>query len=116
MITVSVAREDQRIRRITIEGHANAGPYGSDIVCSAVSAVSFGVLNAVHALLGVVPEVEQDSENQGFLGWTLSPMADAQQDEKLQLLAESLIVSLAGIAQSYDRFIQVRDSRWQGGA
>ena len=36
-----------------------------DIVCAGASAVSFGAINAVHALTGVTPEIEQGED--GFL-------------------------------------------------
>ena len=36
-----------------------------DIVCAGASAVSFGAINAVHALTGVTPDIEQ--EESGFL-------------------------------------------------
>ena len=39
MIEVIVNRASHGIHEISISGHANAGAYGADIVCSAVSAV-----------------------------------------------------------------------------
>ena len=33
---------------------------GKDIVCAGVSAVSFGAINAIHALTGVTPVIEQE--------------------------------------------------------
>ena len=42
-----------------MSGHAFFAKRGKDIVCAGVSAVSFGAINAVHALTGVEPVIEQ---------------------------------------------------------
>lgn len=41
MIRIEIIRNKEgRIARFTVEGHANAGPHGEDIVCAAVSALT----------------------------------------------------------------------------
>ncbi|MFM1652373.1 ribosomal-processing cysteine protease Prp [Brevibacillus sp. B_LB10_24] len=116
MILATVKRDGGDIEEITISGHADAAEYGKDIVCSAVSAISFGMLNAVHALLGITPQVEQAEREGGFLRWRLERTADQAVHEKQQLLAESLIVSLYSVSQQYGTFLTVNDTKWQGGA
>ena len=38
MIRINVNKENNQIKKITLEGHANYDEYGKDIVCAAVSA------------------------------------------------------------------------------
>jgi uncharacterized protein YsxB (DUF464 family) len=116
MIQVSVTRSEQGVKEIAISGHANAAEHGKDIVCAAVSGVSFGMLNSVYALLGIQPDVQQAGQEGGFLRWSIHPLEDGTLQEKQQLLAESMIISLRAIAESYGKFITVRDSKLQGGA
>jgi uncharacterized protein YsxB (DUF464 family) len=116
MITVEVKRNPIGIEEIIVSGHANADEHGKDIVCSAVSAISFGTLNSVHVLLGIMPDVRQADKNGGYLCWRLSPVADKAASEKQQLLAESMAISLIGIAETYGRYVTVYDTKWQGGA
>lgn len=47
MIRIECQRNDGKIKSLSIKGHANSAPYGQDLVCSAVSAVTFGGLNAL---------------------------------------------------------------------
>lgn len=47
MIRIECQRENGNINCLSLEGHANSAQYGKDIVCSAVSAVVFGGLNAL---------------------------------------------------------------------
>ena len=46
MIQITFVTQNGHFHSLEVKGHANAAPYGSDIVCSAVSAVAMG-LNAL---------------------------------------------------------------------
>lgn len=116
MITVKVQRNEQNeIEAITVSGHANAAKHGSDIVCSAVSAVSMGTINAVDLLLNSDPDVQLAEKDGGFLKWNVRPVEDPLFSEKQQLLAEGMVVSLFMIAESYGKYVTVHDTKWQGG-
>lgn len=116
MIHVTVKRGTYGVQEITVSGHAHAAKHGEDIVCAAVSGISFGILNSVHALLGIQPEVQQAGQEGGFLRWSVYQLDDSTLHEKQQLLAESMILSLTAISQQYGKFIMVRDLTKQGGA
>lgn len=110
-------RKQDEIEEIQISGHAYAAEPGRDIVCSAVSAVSFGILNSVHHLLGTIPQVETAEQGGGFLRWSLHSFPDDEKQREAQrILAESMIVSLFGIAQQNGKYITIQDPKWQGGA
>jgi uncharacterized protein YsxB (DUF464 family) len=115
MIEVIVQRTHVGIKEVTISGHANAGQYGSDIVCSAVSAISFGILNSIQPLLGIHPEVQQAQQGGGFLRWSVPFLEDEELHEKLQLLAESMVIALLAVAEQYGKYVNVQDEKWQGG-
>lgn len=108
MIEVTVRQNRSGIAEVVISGHANAGEYGKDIVCAAVSAISFGMLNAVHQTLGIVPDVEQAAKEGGYLRWRIHPVDDPSVQEKLQLLAQSMVVSLSAVAEQYGKYITVQ--------
>lgn len=116
MIQVKVKRAAFGVEEVTISGHANAAEYGEDIVCAAVSALSLGTLNAVHMLLQVTPDVDMAEQGGGFLRWKLHLLDDVTLHEKQQLLAESMIVSLAAVSHKYRTFVTLYDNKWQGGA
>ncbi|MFC6331569.1 ribosomal-processing cysteine protease Prp [Paenibacillus septentrionalis] len=108
MITVTIERDEEsnRIVSFAVEGHANYAKHGKDIVCAGVSAVSVGTVNAIEALAGVELPVKMKN------GWLSSPIpriADKNAEDKVQLLLESMIVSLDTIAQSYGDHVVVHD-------
>jgi uncharacterized protein YsxB (DUF464 family) len=54
MTSIHIVRDkDGFIWQIIVEGHANAARKGKDIVCAAVSTVTFTAINALEELVGL---------------------------------------------------------------
>ena len=51
MIHISVETRKGAIVSLEVAGHSESAPYGQDLVCSAVSAILFGLCNACDELL-----------------------------------------------------------------
>lgn len=111
MVTVEINRHDNRIDSFTLSGHANAGPYGHDLVCAGVSAVAFGTENAVETLCGVRLICEH-AEDGGFLRCKVPENLAEETERNVQLLLEGMVVSVQAIVRQYGQFIQLHD---QGG-
>lgn len=109
MITVTVYRDDQMITAFELSGHAESGPYGYDLVCAGVSAVSFGAVNAVLELCQVELDIEQGSEG-GYLHVAIPDSGNEAINRKVQLLFEGMIVSLKTIEREYSQFIMIKES------
>lgn len=105
MIKVTIERQQHRIVAFSMSGHADAGPYGHDLVCAGVSAVSFGTINAVEELCGLALPVESEEEG-GFLCCQV-PALDAEQDKKVQWLLEGMVVSVQSIVHEYGSYIKL---------
>ncbi|MFZ0368862.1 MAG: ribosomal-processing cysteine protease Prp [Halobacillus sp.] len=106
MINVSLFRSQGDITGFEISGHAESGPYGHDLVCAAVSAVSFGAVNSLVSLCGFEPHVEQGGEG-GFLKIILPEGLNKETYAKSQLLLEGMLVSLQTIEQEYNQYITI---------
>ena len=51
MITIDITINDSgKVTDVIMDGHANHGEYGHDIVCAGASAVLFGSVNAILGL------------------------------------------------------------------
>lgn len=107
MIQVTVYRKHKQINAFSISGHADSGPYGYDLVCAGVSAVSFGAINAVMELCDTDLSFEQANEG-GYLHVSLPDHLHKNEMEKMQLLFESMIISLQMIEQEYGQFITIQ--------
>ncbi|WP_017726809.1 ribosomal-processing cysteine protease Prp [Halalkalibacterium ligniniphilum] len=107
MIVVTFKRnEHHHILSFTMSGHADAGPYGYDLVCAGVSAVSIGTVNAIAELCGIELETEMGEEG-GFLRCRVPDGLDGATFEKVQLLLEGMKVSLQSIADEYSEHITI---------
>lgn len=96
------------IESITISGHAGFANPGEDIVCAAVSGISFGMINSIDMLLGVELPAEQGKD--GFLRCTV-PSLESAVHEKVQLLLDGMVASLQSVAIEYGKFVKVDDPK-----
>ncbi|WP_077327215.1 ribosomal-processing cysteine protease Prp [Virgibacillus siamensis] len=106
MINVTVYRKNNQITGFELSGHADSGPYGYDLVCAGVSAVSFGAVNAVMELTDTKLAIDQGSEG-GYLRVTIPEAVAQDKMEQIQLLFEGMIISLETIVQEYRQFIEI---------
>src|SRR5699024_12217609 len=106
MIYVTVTRSSDRIAAFELTGHADSGPYGYDLVCAGVSAVSFGTINAVMKCCDVELDIEQGHEG-GYLHVSIPDTIQDSQMEKVQLLLEGMLVALETIERDYGQFIKI---------
>ncbi|MCM3692270.1 ribosomal-processing cysteine protease Prp [Neobacillus niacini] len=111
MIKITINRtESESIQSFEISGHAFFADRGKDIVCAGASAVSVGAINAVHALTGVTPEIEQGD---GFLRCIIPENIQNDIFEKVQLLLEGMVISLQTIEEEYGKHIKITFKKWE---
>ncbi|MYL33322.1 ribosomal-processing cysteine protease Prp [Pontibacillus yanchengensis] len=109
MIQVLVTRNPQsQIVDFEISGHAESGPYGYDLVCAAVSAVSFGAVNSVMELCAFEPIIEQGGEG-GYLRVELPENLSPATFDKANVLLEGMMVSLKTIEHDYSEYIKISE-------
>lgn len=106
MITVTLYKKNNKIMAFELSGHANSGPYGYDLVCAGVSAVSFGAVNAITQLCDMDLIIEQGNEG-GYLHVSLPTSMESGTMEKTQLLLRSMVISLETIEREYSKFIKI---------
>ncbi|WP_096435838.1 ribosomal-processing cysteine protease Prp [Alteribacter populi] len=107
MIRVTIERnENKHLASFTMEGHADSGPHGHDLVCAAASALSFGTINAIAELCKLELPVQMGKEG-GFLRCHVPSDLGNDTYEKVQLLLEGLVVSFSMLEEQYGEYIQV---------
>ncbi len=109
MIEVRFFTKGSAVTGFSFKGHAGAGEYGYDIVCSAVSALSINTVNALEAFTDV-PFEEESSEDGGYLSCKLK---DAD-DRDGQLLMKTLRLGITQMAESYPENIRIHCENKQG--
>ncbi len=108
MIKIKVYRKEDLITGFEMSGHAESGPYGYDLVCAGVSAISFGSVNAVTALCNIELDIEMNDDG-GYLKVLLPKNISPDIKEKARLIFEAMIISLITIENDYKEFITIQD-------
>ena len=103
MIKVEIKKEVEIIKQVTVDGHADYAEHGSDIVCAGVSAVVFGLINAVDELdEDVLFDISASEDETGHLTYR-----SLKSTEKEQLLLSAMMVALKTIEENYSDYITI---------
>ncbi|KAF1303218.1 ribosomal-processing cysteine protease Prp [Enterococcus saccharolyticus] len=108
MIKGTFKRNDSgRIVSYEISGHAYAGEYGDDVVCSAVSVLIFSTINGIDALAGVQPIIDADEEEEGYIYVEIPTEMTQEQSNIVQILLENLLLGLQAVQEENSEYIQI---------
>lgn len=109
MIYVQIDREKQtsNISGFHVTGHAGYAEAGRDIVCAGVSAVTVGAVNALERLLSVQMEARMEK---GDLSAVMPSSITGENEEKAQLILESMLVMLRSIEDSYADYVKITET------
>ena len=98
MITAVFYKDPEgNFKSFTISGHAEFADEGQDIVCAAVTALSFNTVNAIEKLTGA--PLKYDADVDGHLVCTLQEAGH----QDAQLLIQALVLGLKQIRDSYGK-------------
>lgn len=107
MIYAEFVYDEHSIKKFRLSGHAESGPVGHDLVCSAVSALSIGTVNNLTRIAAIEPEINANEEKGGYLEVILPENLKIEQIEKAEILLQSLYYSLSDIEQEYGKYISI---------
>jgi len=107
MIEIQFRRLGSDLMSVEMSGHAGSGPYGYDIVCAAVSALSIGTVNSLSELAEIPLEVVSAEDSGGYLKFTIPAHVTLKQMETGQILMQSLLLSLQSIEEEYEDYLKI---------
>lgn len=105
MIRVVFTKKKNTILGFSIKGHSGYAAYGSDIVCSAVSAISQTVLIGMEEVLNLEPIY---SLEEGFSSIDISKLSK-EDIESCQVLMKSMELSILSMKVNYGKYIKVSE-------
>ena len=94
---------DHKIASFKLTGHANAGDYGHDIVCAAVSVLAISTINGLERVVHSKPVIEKNEDEGGYLEATA---LDLGHDS--QILLQTFLNGMLDIQESYQQYIEVK--------
>lgn len=104
MIDICFKKSSGKILGFNIEGHAGYSEEGEDIVCSAVSAISYTIVNGITEVLKInVEHIIKD----GFLQLSLRGNS-LEEIINCQVLLETMLLGFKSMEISYSDYIKVQ--------
>ena len=100
MIRINVDKENNQIKKIILEGHANYDEYGKDIVCAAVSATYLCTVKAIFSLNKDSIQVNNNKAKQEIIVNTY--------DDTTNTLLKNMINCLESLEKQYPKNINLR--------
>ena len=91
MIKVSIKKESERIKEVTLKGHALYETLGKDIVCAAVSSI---VITTVNGILSIDEDIIKVDEK----GFVITVLKD---DEIVNKLLINMVNLLKELSEEY---------------
>lgn len=105
MIAVEIKKNEQGfINGFTVSGHSNYGEHGSDIVCSAVSALT---QTALLGLKNIANIKVLYSIKDGFLSCDIPEIKDGDKMLKSCAILDTMVLGLMNIEKNYSPFITI---------
>lgn len=94
---------NHEITSFKLTGHADAGDYGHDIVCAAVSVLTISTINGLERVIDTHPDVEMNETEGGYINAT---NLDLRHDS--QILLQTFLNGLLDIQDRYQQYIEVK--------
>ena len=88
-----------------------AEDHGLDIVCSAVSMLTFNAVNSVEAFTGEEIACEYPEKGDGWLRFTMPRIKKGGENREAELLMASMALGLRSIREEYPEEIEIREVR-----
>jgi uncharacterized protein YsxB (DUF464 family) len=107
MIRATINHYHQYISGFIITGHADAGEYGQDIVCSAVSVLSIATVNGLQEVAGLDIEVDSHDDEGGYLSVSIPVITDSKKSIQADAILKTFQNGMADIASSYSQYINL---------
>ncbi|MDW7668474.1 MAG: ribosomal-processing cysteine protease Prp [Bacillota bacterium] len=105
MISIKTQKQDKSYVGVEIFGHSNYDESGKDIICSAVSILSYTLLNSLNSI-GKIDEKYidiEENETEGLLVVKLT-----KQNKITNLLFENFLVGIKLLMEDYSDYITLK--------
>ena len=110
MIKILVIKDNQNIITIEATGHSGYAEFGSDIVCSAVSALTQNLILGLEEIVKIKPNYVINEEIP-YLKVSVPKDLTKEQNHDAQILMQSTYLGLKNIRDSYKKYINIKEKQ-----
>ena len=110
MINITIVKSNNKIITIEATGHSGYAESGKDIVCAAVSTLTQALINGLIEVVKITPKYVIDEETP-HLSVTLPKDLPEEKSKYAQVLMSSTYLAIKGVADSYSKFIKIKEKQ-----
>ena len=105
MINITIHKTENEFDGFVVEGHSAYAESGFDIVCAAVSILSYTALNSLNQVAGIAPEdiIYDVHEETGFLN-----LKTIDNNEKTDVIYRNFLVGIELLLEDYSNYITLK--------
>lgn len=104
MIVVEIYWDNKAISGLTVSGHSDYSPRGSDIVCSAVSALAQTAVLALDSVVGIKPPFVR---KEGLLECKIPQGLGQEARKEAEIVLRTIVTGIENIAKHYPHHVSV---------
>ena len=104
MIRVTLIRAGEKILGFECKGHAGYAPEGSDIICAAVSVLTFTCANALESVAGKKAEAEVKD------GYMRVCLPEAEASRETQIIFRTIAQGFGDLAEEYPKYLRLTEN------
>lgn len=104
MIQITIKRQQKKIKKICVCGHAGSDEFGKDLVCAGVSCIVSGMMNAIDLFMKDTCDLLVEKNEMQFL--------ILNENKEVQIILEAMIIQLKTVQELNKRnikFIELED-------
>lgn len=107
MININIGKDlAGNIKRFVVQGHSGYADEGSDIVCSAISAIAFTSVGAIEEFIGLKGFFKQ---RDGFMSCKLDMDITSELRHDANVIMATAEIGFKQIAYAYPDYVKVKD-------
>ncbi|HHZ02734.1 MAG TPA: ribosomal-processing cysteine protease Prp [Tissierellia bacterium] len=104
MIRVTIYKTKDEITGFMVEGHSGYAEEGYDIVCSAVSILSYTALNSLNLVAGIAPDnIDYSVDELGLMR-----VKTSENNDKTDVIYRSFMIGIDLLLEDYGDYITLR--------
>ena len=109
MINITVIKKKQNIKSIQATGHSGYAEQGSDIVCSAVSALMETLANGLTEIVKAETRIAVDEQIPHLMVEITEQ--NAEKFKYAQMLMQTTLLGLKGVRDEYGKYIKIKEKQ-----
>lgn len=104
MIEATFTKDADGWSEMLVTGHAGSGEYGFDVICAAVSMLTFNFANSVEVMTGLEPSLTL-RDSRGYIRIGKPVGMSSTQDQVWQTLFQSVVIGIEQLAEDSSEYV-----------